>query len=68
MFTKDDYDKFFKELEGLIRDQLTITTDLLTVLESREIRNRLGVIMNEDAEAFYLIRQEHEHFVKEQKA
>ena len=62
MFTKDDYARYFSELEAVLKEAMVIYTDLLNELGDQAIRNKLYTLAAEDMEAFKFIKAQKEKF------
>lgn len=63
MFTKEDYLKYFGELENIFRKNLVIYTDLLNDLTDQSIRNKLFMLAEEDMDAFNFVIKAKEKFI-----
>lgn len=61
MFADSDYASYIREVESLLGQILELNTDLLNLVESKEIQSRLLVLLSEDSEAF-------KYFSKKRKA
>lgn len=62
MFTNQDYANYFSELEIIIKKNIVIYTDLMTVLDNKAFLSKLQVLASENAEAFRFIREQKKRF------
>lgn len=57
MFTKNDYQGYFKELEDIYKRSLIIYTDLLNELSDGAIKNKLLSMSTENMDAFRFVNE-----------
>lgn len=62
MFTKNDFLGYLEEVENIYKKMLTVNTDVLNLLDNKEIKNKLNVILLEDRETFKTIRTRKQKF------
>ena len=58
MFTKQDFEVYFQEVEESFKKAITINTDLLSQVTRSSIKNKLAVILAEDLDGFRFLRTE----------
>ena len=63
MFTKDDYLGYFSQIEDMLKQSISIYTDLLNELNDNAIKSKLDPLATESMNSFRFIRQQKEKFV-----
>jgi len=58
VFTDRDFSEYYKEVGKILRDCLSIYTDLINQLDNRAIKSRLTVVTTECLEAYEFILQQ----------
>lgn len=56
MFTKADFFTYFEEIETFYKKAVISGTDLLNVLDHKEIKNKMNAILQEDMEMFRALK------------
>jgi hypothetical protein len=62
MFTKDDYLGYFSQIEDMLKQSISIYTDLLNELNDNAIKSKLDPLATESMDSFRFIRQQKEKF------
>lgn len=60
MFTKEDYQKYFTEIEHILSSQIVVYTDLINTTTNHSIKSKLLPLATEDMAAYKFIKQEKE--------
>ena len=63
MFTKEDYQLYFDELQDIYKQTLVIYTDLLNELSDGSIKNKLLSMSSENMDVFNFIKNSREKFI-----
>jgi hypothetical protein len=62
MFTKDDYLGYFSQIEDMLKQSISIYTDLLNELNDSAIKSKLDPLATDSMDSFRFIRQQKEKF------
>ncbi len=63
VFTKEDYQNYFTELEEIFSKNVIAYTDMINILNNQSIKSKLLPLATEDMNAYKFIKQEKEkHF------
>lgn len=65
MFTNDDYQNYFSEIEETLKKNIVIYTDLMSLVDNKSILSKLQVLALESSDAFKFIRAQKEKFSQE---
>ena len=62
MFTEEDFQSYFNEMEDSFKKVLLIYTDLLNLMDDRSSRSKIQAVSVEDMDAFTVIQTAKEKF------
>jgi hypothetical protein len=63
MFTKDDYLGYFSQIEDMLKQSISIYTDLLNELNDNAIKSKIDPLASESMDSFRFIKEQKEKFV-----
>jgi hypothetical protein len=63
MFTKDDYAGYFSQIEDMLKQSISIYTDLLNELNDNAIKSKISPLASESMDSFRFIKEHKEKFV-----
>lgn len=62
MFTDSDYAEYFAEIEKMLKELITVYTDLLNQLSDSSIKSKLSPLAEECMEAFRFAKEQRQNF------